>query len=29
MEMALWIFGNFQSDNWSELLPIVQYQLNA
>ena len=23
MEMALQIFGNFQQDNWSDLLPIV------
>ena len=29
MEMALQIFGNFQQDDWSDLLPVVQYQLNA
>jgi len=25
VETALQIFGNFQQDDWSELLPIVQY----
>jgi len=29
MEMALRIFGNFRQDDWSDLLPVVQYQLNA
>jgi len=29
METALRIFGNFQQDRWSKLLPIVQYQLNS
>jgi hypothetical protein len=29
VETALRIFGNFQQDRWSELLPIVQYQLNS
>ncbi len=29
VEMALCIFGNFQQDNWSELLPVIQYQLNS
>ena len=28
IETTLWNFGNFWQDNWSELLPIVQYQLN-
>ena len=29
METALRIFGNFRQDDWSKLLPIVQYQLNS
>jgi len=29
METLLRIFGNFQQNNWSELLPVVQYQLNS
>ena len=29
VETALRIFSNFQQDNWSNLLPIVQYQLNS
>jgi hypothetical protein len=29
MEMALRIFGNFQQDNWSDLLSLIQYQLNS
>jgi len=29
VEMALCIFSNFQQDNWSELLPVIQYQLNS
>ena len=29
VEMALCIFRNFQQDNWSRWLPIVQYQMNA
>jgi hypothetical protein len=29
VETMLRIFGNFQQDHWSELLPIVQYQLNS
>jgi len=28
VETALQIFGNFRQDDWSKLLPIVQYQLN-
>ena len=28
VEMALRIFGNFQQNDWSNWLPIVQYQLN-
>jgi hypothetical protein len=28
VETTLQIFGNFWQDNWSELLPVVQYQLN-
>jgi hypothetical protein len=29
VETALRIFGNFWADNWSKLLPIVQYQINS
>ena len=29
VETALRIFINFRQDDWSELLPIVQYQLNS
>ena len=29
IETVLRIFGNFQQDDWSDLLPIVQYQLNS
>ncbi len=29
METALHIFGNFQQSDWSDLLPLVQYQLNS
>lgn len=29
VETALRIFGNFRQDDWSELLPIIQYQINA
>jgi hypothetical protein len=29
IETTLRIFGNFQQYHWSELLPIVQYQLNS
>src|SRR6266851_7127131 len=29
VETALYIFSNFQQDNWSKLLPLVQYQLNS
>ena len=29
MEMALRIFRNFQQDDWSNLLPVIQYQLNS
>jgi hypothetical protein len=29
VEMALQIFSNFQQDNWSNWLPIIQYQLNS
>ena len=29
VETALQIFRNFQQDDWSDLLPIVQYQLNS
>jgi hypothetical protein len=29
VEMALQIFGNFQQDNWSDWLPLIQYQLNS
>ena len=29
VEMALRIFRNFHQDNWSDLLPVVQYQLNS
>jgi len=29
MEMALRIFSNFQQNDWSDWLPIVQYQLNS
>jgi hypothetical protein len=28
VETALRIFGNFQQDDWSDLLPVIQYQLN-
>ena len=29
VETALRIFGNFCQDSWSDLLPIVQYQINS
>jgi hypothetical protein len=29
MEMALWIYCNFQQDDWADWLLIVQYALNA
>jgi len=29
IETALRIFSNFRQDNWSNLLPIIQYQLNS
>jgi transposase InsO family protein len=29
VETASRIFGNFRQDDWSDLLPIVQYQLNS
>jgi len=29
VETALWIFSNFQVDDWSNLLPVVQYQINS
>jgi transposase InsO family protein len=29
VETALRIFGNFRNDNWSEWLPLVQYQINS
>jgi len=29
VETALRIFGNFQQNDWSDWLPIVQYQLNS
>jgi hypothetical protein len=29
VETALHIFGNFQQSDWSDLLPIIQYQLNS
>jgi len=29
VETALRIFRNFQQDNWSDLLSVVQYQLNS
>jgi Integrase core domain len=28
VEAALRIFGNFQQDDWSEWLPLIQYQIN-
>jgi hypothetical protein len=29
VKTALQIFGNFQQDNWSDWLPVIQYQLNS
>jgi hypothetical protein len=29
VEMALWIFCNFQQNDWAEYLPVVQYMLNT
>jgi hypothetical protein len=29
VETAPRIFGNFQQDDWSNLLPVIQYQLNS
>ena len=29
VETALRIFGNFRQDNWSNWLPLVQYQINS
>ncbi len=29
METVLRIFSDFQQDDWSDLLPIIQYQLNS
>ena len=29
VEMALRIFGNFRQDDWSNLLPVIQYQINS
>src|SRR5487761_1662692 len=29
VEMALRIYCNYQQDNWAEMLPIVQYAINA
>jgi transposase InsO family protein len=29
IEMALWIYCNYQQNNWAQWLPIVQYAINT